>query len=143
MWKTQFGEIVQSILDGMGQLVLMSMSWWIAIPNPDLANMTAMQTISEYTFEIQLLLLTASIIFVAAKVANARRHARADATEESFRILMRTVFSAGVFAAVIAALTRAGDAFANWVISETSHDNPRQVAENLLSLAPTAPPPRG
>ncbi|MCX5042500.1 hypothetical protein OG921_04850 [Aldersonia sp. NBC_00410] len=134
VWDSSFGKIVQSLMSGLGQMIMLSMSWWIMLPSPDLQNMTALQAISEYTFQIQLILLTVSIIFVAFRLANARRHALLDESEEAYRGLVRTVLSSTLAAVLIATLTKVGDGFATWVVMETSGQNPMKLVATMLSL---------
>ncbi|OZF42488.1 hypothetical protein [Rhodococcus sp. 14-1411-2a] len=134
MWESQFGEIVQSILTGMAQVLTMAMTWWIKIPNPDLQNFTPLQTISEYTGWIQLALLVATIIFLALRLAAARRHALLNEAEETYKALSRTVIAATMFSVVVAAGTRAGDAFSDWLITDTSNRDPVGMVDSMLSI---------
>lgn len=135
MWDSQFGDIVKSFLEAMAQVLTMAMTWWIKLPNPDLANSTPLQAITEYTGWIQLALLTASVIFMAIKLAAAKRHALLNEAEETYKALARTVFATTMFASIIALATLAGDRFAEWIVDDTSNKDPIGMVNSMLAVS--------
>lgn len=135
MWDSQFGDIVKSFLEAMAQVLTMAMTWWIKLPNPALANSTPLQAITEYTGWIQLALLTASVIFMAIKLAAAKRHALLNEAEETYKALARTVFATTMFASIIALATLAGDRFAEWIVDDTSNKDPIGMVNSMLAVS--------
>ncbi|KZM75480.1 hypothetical protein AWN90_19050 [Nocardia terpenica] len=116
-----FHSIADSMAGGFGRLLEWSMSWWVRLPSPDLTQMSALQSVRDHTTGLQVLLMTAAIMFTAARLALARRGALAGEVQESFMAFARAVFASWMFAAVITAATKAGDAFSDWVISDATH----------------------
>lgn len=118
-------DLADTMLDGFASGLRLAMTWWTTIPAPELAGAqgepgAALSAIRDYTSGLQVVLLTAGIMFAAARLALAKRGGVAGEAQESFLMLARAVFASMTFAAVIAAGTRAGDAFAQWVIFDSS-----------------------
>ncbi|MFC9999616.1 hypothetical protein [Nocardia sp. NPDC127526] len=136
MWDSTFGKAVDSILSGLGQVLVMSMTFWMKIPNEKIADSPGLfAKIRDYTFYIQIYLLMASIIYCATKLAMARRSAAAEHAEESFWVLVRTVVAAGGFSAVIVAATKASDGFSSWVISEVTDGEKQNIGELMVKTS--------
>jgi hypothetical protein len=109
------------LVEGFAKATRMVLSWWTDFPSPELTTAgggpgTVLADIRGYTTELQVLLLTAGILFAAARLALAKRGGVAGEAQETFVMLVRAVFASMLFAAVITAGTRAGDEFSNWVI---------------------------
>ncbi|MEU3010126.1 hypothetical protein [Nocardia asteroides] len=104
------------------------MAWWTTFPSPELATAAGrpapvLAQIREYTSGLQVVLLTAGIMFAAARLALAKRGAVAGEAQESFLMLARAIFGALTFGALITVATTAGDEFSAWVIFDvTDHD---------------------
>lgn len=90
--------------------------------------------IREYTSGLQVLLLTCGIIFAAARLALAKRGGVAGEAQESFLMLARAVFASMAFAAIITAGTRAGDAFAEWVLFDASRGDAHNIVAALAEF---------
>ncbi|MFF7941617.1 hypothetical protein ACFZC5_18040 [Nocardia gamkensis] len=73
-------------------------------------------------------------MFAAARLALAKRGGVAGEAQESFLMLARAVFSSMAFAAVITAGTRAGDAFADWVLFDASRGDFDGVVDRLTAF---------
>lgn len=134
-----FEDFTNMLLDAFAQLLRMAMSWWIDLPAPELTGPggepgSALSVIGDYTSGLQVLLLTAGIMFAAARLALAQRGGVAGEAQESFLMLARAVFASMTFAAVIAAGTRAGDGFAHWVLFDASDGAWAGVVDRLTDF---------
>ncbi|MBF6339746.1 hypothetical protein IU450_28225 [Nocardia abscessus] len=118
-------DLAGTLMDAFTRLLRMAMTWWTDLPSPQLTTAgeepgAALSAIRDYSSGLQVLLLTTGIMFAAARLALAKRGGVAGEAQESFLMLARAVFASMAFAAVITAGTRAGDAFADWVILDAS-----------------------
>ncbi|WP_249643918.1 hypothetical protein [Nocardia sputi] len=114
-------KLAGEFVEGFAQVARVVLTWWTAFPSPELTTAgggpgTVLADIRGYTTELQVLLLTAGVLFAAARLALAKRGGVAGEAQETFVMLVRAVFASMLFAAVITAGTRAGDEFSNWVI---------------------------
>ena len=134
-----FRAIADSMAGGFGRLLEWSMSWWVRLPSPDLTQMSALQSVRDHTTGLQVLLMTGAIMFTAARLALARRGALAGEVQETFLAFARAVFASWMFAAVITAATRAGDAFSDWVIGDATHGQATAMLTRMLDHAAFAP----
>ncbi|MEV4237077.1 hypothetical protein AB0J47_18085 [Nocardia sp. NPDC049737] len=121
---------------GFGDLLRFVMTWWTALPSPQLTDNqggpgTTLSGIREYTSGLQVLLLTCGIIFAAARLALAKRGGVAGEAQESFLMLARAIFASMAFAAIITAGTRAGDGFAEWVLFDASRGDAHNIVAAL------------
>jgi hypothetical protein len=128
----EFGE-------SFGALLRLVVTWWTAVPSPQLTDNhgglgPALASIREYTTGLQVLLLTAGIMFAAARLALAKRGGMAGEAQESFLMLARAVFASMTFAAVIAAGTRAGDTFSEWVLFDASRGDAHNIVAELVEF---------
>ncbi|MEV0027920.1 hypothetical protein [Nocardia sp. NPDC050793] len=117
----------------------MVITWWTDLPAPELTDPggepgPALSAIRDYTSSLQVVFLTTGIMFAAARLALAKRGGLAGEAQESFLMLARAVIASMSFAAVIAAGTRAGDAFANWVIFDASSGDWAGVVNRLTDF---------
>ncbi|MGO4613032.1 hypothetical protein AB4305_03650 [Nocardia sp. 2YAB30] len=134
-----FEDMVAALGEGFGKLLRFLMTWWTALPSPQLANNEgglgpALSGIRDYTSGLQVLLLTAGILFAAARLALAKRGGVAGEAQESFLMLARAVFASMTFAAVITGGTRAGDAFAEWVLFDASRGDMHTIVAELVEF---------
>ncbi|SUE28922.1 hypothetical membrane protein [Nocardia farcinica] len=132
-------DITDALLDGFSTTLRMAITWWTDLPSPELAAAggepgPALAAIREYSGGLQVLLLTTGIMFAAARLALAKRGGLAGEAQESFLMLARAVFASMAFAAVITVGTRAGDAFANWVIFDASRGDWNGAVERLTTF---------
>ncbi|MBY8858607.1 hypothetical protein K7711_19165 [Nocardia sp. CA2R105] len=140
--SSAFDSFVQSLIKGMGILLRYDLTWWTDLPSPTLAAPTgepgpALASIRGYTSGLQVLLLTAGIMFAAARLALAKRGGVAGEAQEAFLMFARAVFASMTFAAVVTVGTRAGDAFSNWVIFDATRGDSNNAAELLNGISQT------
>ncbi|MEV0109229.1 hypothetical protein AB0H42_23205 [Nocardia sp. NPDC050799] len=114
-------KLAGEFVEGFAQIARVVLTWWTVFPSPELTTAgggpgPVLADIRGYTTELQVLLLTAGILFAAARLGLAKRGGVAGEAQETFVMLVRAVFASMLFAAVITAGTRAGDEFSNWVI---------------------------
>ncbi len=135
-WDSTFGSVVNSLLDGLGQAIVMSLVWWTKLPNEKIADQGALfQRINDYTYQAQILLLIASVILTGARLAEARRGAAMSEAAESFRMFARVVFSSWMLSAVIVAGTQVSDRFSAWLIDDATNGNARNMAELMVKTS--------
>ncbi|MBY8862038.1 hypothetical protein K7711_36565 [Nocardia sp. CA2R105] len=137
---SEFDKFVQSLIDGLGSVLRWDLSWWTNLPSPELASASGepgpvLTAIQSYTGQLQVVLLTAGIMFAAARLALAKRGGLAGEAQESFLVFARAVFASMTFASVVTIGTRAGDAFSSWVIFDASRGDANQFAEMLTKGA--------
>ncbi|WP_433678334.1 hypothetical protein [Nocardia sp. CA-119907] len=132
-------DFATTLVDGFTKTLRIAMTWWTTIPSPQLTGAggepgTALSGIRDYSSGLQVLLLTTGIMFAAARLALAKRGGVAGEAQESFLMLARAVFASMSFAAVVTAGTRAGDAFANWVLFDASQGDLDGVVGRLTEF---------
>lgn len=127
------GAVRDSVIDGVAadlveslvSALRMVMAWWTTFPSPELSTVSGrpapvLAQIREYTSGLQVVLLTAGIMFAGARLALAKRGAVAGEAQESFLMLARAIFGALTFGALITVATTAGDEFADWVVFDAA-----------------------
>ncbi|MEU7765054.1 hypothetical protein AB0B25_08020 [Nocardia sp. NPDC049190] len=132
-------DFADTLLEGLTNALRIAMTWWTTIPSPQLTGAggepgEALSSIREYSGGLQVLFLTTGIMFAAARLALAKRGGVAGEAQESFLMLARAVFASMAFAVVIAAGTRAGDSFANWVLFDASRGDLDGVVDRLIGF---------
>ncbi|MEV0759424.1 hypothetical protein AB0I43_04210, partial [Nocardia sp. NPDC050435] len=128
--------MVDRLVAGLADALQWTLTWWLDIPSPTLATPsgepgTLMASIRDYTSGLQVLLLTAGIMFAAARLALAKRGGLAGEAQESFMTFAKAVFASAMFAGVVAAGTRAGDEFSNWVLYDVTEADAPGVITRL------------
>ncbi len=135
-WDTAFGSMVDSLLHGLGQALMVALVWWTRIPNSKLLDQQDLwQHISAYTSDLQVYLLAASVMVGTVRIAIARHHAHAEESAEMGRVLARSVFAVWTAGGVVFAAARAGDAFSDWVISGATHGDAKAMTEFLVDTS--------
>ncbi|MEV0764813.1 hypothetical protein, partial [Nocardia sp. NPDC050435] len=137
--NSAFDKLVDAFVDGAADILQWALTWWLDIPSPTLATPsgepgTLMSSIRDYTSGLQILLLTAGIMFAAARLALAKRGGLAGEAQESFMTFAKAVFASAMFAGVVAAGTRAGDEFSNWVLSDATEADAPGVITRLAGF---------
>ncbi|WP_157171121.1 hypothetical protein [Nocardia araoensis] len=132
-------DLTSQLGESFGALLRFVMTWWTALPSPQLADERgglgpALSGIREYTSGLQVLLLTCGIIFAAARLALAKRGGVAGEAQETFLMLARAVFASMAFAAIITTGTRAGDAFAEWVLFDASRGDAYEIVAEVAEF---------
>ncbi len=132
-------DLTSQLGESFGKLLRFVMTWWTALPSPQLADSRgglgpALAGIRDYTSGLQVLLLTCGIIFAAARLALAKRGGVAGEAQESFLMLARAVFTSMAFAAIVTTGTRAGDAFAEWVLFDASRGDAHNIVAGIAEF---------
>ncbi|MEV6071818.1 hypothetical protein AB0L82_35215 [Nocardia sp. NPDC052001] len=132
-WDTTFGKAVDSLLKGMGDAMILGLTWWTKIPtSTSVSNTDLFTAIRRYTFQLQIFFLSASLIVCAIRLAMAHRSAAAEQATESFRVLARAVFASAMFSTVLTLGTQASDAFSDWLIDAASNHDAKGLAEAMM-----------
>ncbi|WP_157184042.1 hypothetical protein [Nocardia takedensis] len=123
--NSAYDKLVDVVLEGFARTVRIGMAWWTNLPSPQLSDGTSgpgpvLSAVREYSGGLQVLFLTAGIMFAAARLALAKRGGVAGEAQESFLMLGRASFLSMAIAVLVTTGTRAGDNFSNWVIFEAS-----------------------
>lgn len=135
-WDSTFGKVVDSLMNGLGEAIILALTFWMKVPNEAASDSGSLFTkINDYTYQVQILLLIASVILTGARLAEARRGAAVSEAAESFRMFARVVFSSWMLGAVIVAGTQASDRFAEWIISDATNGNAKDMAELMVKTS--------
>ncbi|MEU4315384.1 hypothetical protein [Nocardia sp. NPDC024068] len=135
-WDSTFGKVVDSLMNGLGEAIILALTFWMKVPNEVASDSGSLFTkINDYTYQVQILLLMASIIITGLRLAEARRGGAMDEAAESFRMFTRVVFSSWMLGAVIVAGTQASDRFAEWIIQDATDGNAKNMAELMVKTS--------
>ncbi|MFD6159336.1 hypothetical protein ACFWF7_28910 [Nocardia sp. NPDC060256] len=135
-WDSTFGKVVDSLMNGLGEAIILALTFWMKVPNEAASDSGSLFTkINEYTYQAQILLLIASVILSGARLAEARRGATMNEAAESFRMFARVVFSSWMLGAVIVAGTQASDRFSEWIINDSTNGNAKDLAELMVKTS--------
>ncbi|MEV0707170.1 MULTISPECIES: hypothetical protein [Nocardia] len=135
-WDSTFGKVVDSLMKGLGEAIILALTFWMKVPNEAASDNGSLFTkINDYTYQIQILLLIASVILTGARLAEARRGAAVSEAAESFRMFARVVFSSWMLGAIIVAGTQASDRFSEWVITDATNGNAKDLAELMVKTS--------
>ncbi|MET9490028.1 hypothetical protein [Nocardia sp. NPDC006630] len=132
-WDTSFGKVVNSLLTGLGEALVISLTWWTKIPTSNVVSQSDLfGEIRAYTFQLQILCLAGSMIMCAIRLAMAHRSGAAAEATETFRVLARSVFASAIFSTVLVLGTQAGDAFSDWVINAATNNDAKGTLEAIV-----------
>ncbi|QLY29112.1 hypothetical protein [Nocardia huaxiensis] len=135
-WDSTFGKVVDSLMSGLGEALILALTFWMKVPNERVSDTGTLFTkINDYTYQAQILLLMVSVILTGAKLAEARRGAAVSEATESFRMFARVIFSSWMLGAVIVAGTQASDKFSEWVINDSTNGEAQNLAELMVKTA--------
>jgi len=135
-WDSTFGKVVDSLMNGLGEALIMALTFWMKVPNERLSNGGQLfEKINDYTYQAQILLLIVSIILSGVRLAEARRGAVLAEAAESFRMFARVIFSSWMLGAVIVAGTQASDRFSAWVIQDATNGQAKNIAELMVKTS--------
>ncbi|WP_405165414.1 conjugal transfer protein TraG N-terminal domain-containing protein [Nocardia sp. NBC_01499] len=135
-WDSTFGKVVDSLMNGLGEAIILALTFWMKVPNEAASDGGSLFTkINDYTYQAQILLLIASVILSGARLAEARRGATINEAAESFRMFARVVFSSWMLGAVIVAGTQASDRFSEWIINDSTNGNAKDLAELMVKTS--------
>lgn len=135
-WDSTFGKVVDSLMNGLGQAIALSLVFWTKVPNERITDSGALfSKINDYTYQAQILLLIASVILSGARLAEAKRGAAMSEAAESFRMFARVIFASWMLGAVIVAGTQVSDRFSSWLIDDATHGNAKNIAELMVKTS--------
>ncbi|WP_067722698.1 hypothetical protein, partial [Nocardia yamanashiensis] len=135
-WDSTFGKVVDSLMSGLGEALILALTFWMKVPNERISDTGALFTkINDYTYQAQILLLMVSVIISGARLAEARRGAAVSEAAESFRMFARVIFSSWMLGAVVVAGTQASDKFSEWVINDATDGNAKDLAELMVKTS--------
>ncbi|WP_280468159.1 hypothetical protein [Nocardia cyriacigeorgica] len=135
-WDSTFGKVVDSLMNGLGEAIILALTFWMKVPNEAVSDSGSLFTkINDYTYQVQILLLIASVMISGLRLAEARRGAVMNEAAESFRMFARVVFSSWMLGAVIVAGTIASDRFAEWIITDSTNGNAKNLAELMVKTS--------
>ncbi|MEV0766519.1 hypothetical protein [Nocardia sp. NPDC050435] len=135
-WDTTFGQAVDSLVKGLGQALILSLTFWLKLPNETLADSGSLfAQVKDYLYEPQVYLLMASVIACGVRLAVAHRQAAAEEAEESFKVLMRAAATTAALSVVLVAATSASDEFSAWVINDSTGGNAQGVMESMINVS--------
>ncbi|MEV6768954.1 hypothetical protein AB0N05_10050 [Nocardia sp. NPDC051030] len=135
-WDSTFGKVVDSLMNGLGEALILALTFWMKVPNERVSDSGALFTkINDYTYQAQILLLMVSVILSGMRLAQARRGAAVSEATESFRMFARVIFSSWMLGAVIVAATQASDKFSEWIINDSTDGNAKNLAELMVKTS--------
>ncbi|MFE3192866.1 hypothetical protein ACFXHA_27915 [Nocardia sp. NPDC059240] len=135
-WDSTFGKVVDSLMNGLGEALILALTFWMKLPNDRVSDAGTLFTkINDYTYQAQIILLMASVILTGFRLAKARRGAAVDQATDSFWMFARVVFSSWMLGAVIVAATQASDKFSEWVINDSTNGNAKNMAELMVKTS--------
>ncbi|MBF6314048.1 hypothetical protein CRM89_10885 [Nocardia sp. FDAARGOS_372] len=137
LWDTTMGEVTAILLDGLGDVLEISVAWTYLPNDTILAGSdpnapTLWMRVDDYTRQLQVWLLAISIAISAARIGIARAHLAAEHAHEAFQMMARTAASSWVAGAAILAGARMSDGFTSWLIADVTDGNARGATELLL-----------
>ncbi|GAB0102890.1 hypothetical protein JMUB6875_18610 [Nocardia sp. JMUB6875] len=132
-WDSTFGKVVDSLMNGLGEALILALTFWMKLPNDRVSDAGTLFTkINDYTYQAQIILLMTSVILTGFRLAQARRGAAVNEATDSFRMFARVVFSSWMLGAVIVAATQASDKFSEWIIDDSTNGNAKNMAELMV-----------
>ncbi|MEU8898308.1 hypothetical protein [Nocardia sp. NPDC048505] len=135
-WDSTFGKVVDSLMNGLGEALILALTFWMKVPNEAASDGGSLFTkINDYTYQIQIMLLIASVIISGGRLAAARRGGVSGEAEEGFRMFARVVFSSWMLGAIIVAGTQASDRFSEWIINDSTNGNAKDLAELMVKTS--------
>ena len=119
-WDDPVGKLAKAVMEGNIAAFSAVMTFWMSVPIPGLTGGEAMQGIRNLTWEIQLVGFALGMIIAASRLAIARQQAVAEGADETAKMLVRTIFSAGLLPTLVIIFHQIGDVFSTWVLQQAS-----------------------
>ncbi|WP_020109703.1 hypothetical protein [Nocardia sp. 348MFTsu5.1] len=130
-----FRSMTESLVNGFSKMIQQSLTWFIQLPTPQAQQWEPVQDIQEWTLQIQLIGLTASIIVGGIRLQLAKRQAVYAEGEELFFSLQRAVFGAWMFGGIMIGLTAGVDRISTKILDlSLNGDSPVEAAENMFNV---------
>lgn len=113
----------QAAMLAAGELLKMLLGWWLLIPSPALQDTAGLyEKVNGYTRDLQLVLLTASLMMVALRISLARRGMIEGTVYETTGSFIKIILASAVWVPLIMMLMHAGDVFSAQIIGEGAQD---------------------
>lgn len=113
----------QAAMSAAGELLKLLLGWWLLIPSPALQDTAGLyEKVNGYTRDLQLVLLTASLMMVALRVSLARRGMIEGTVYETTGSFIKIILASAVWVPLIMMLMHAGDVFSAQIIGEGAQD---------------------
>lgn len=111
-----FKGVAMTLLHGWEKVIKYGLTWFTIIDSPDYRSDPVIQSIQSATYQIQLYGLTLSLLIGSLMLIRARRQSVMQNVEESFMSMVKAVFGAWMFGAVLHSATIASDKLADvWI----------------------------
>jgi type IV secretion system protein TrbL len=131
-----FTSMTESLLNGFSKMIQQSLTWFIELPTPQAQQWDPVHKIQQWTVQIQLIGLVASIIAGAIRLQMAKRQAVYSEGEELFHSLQRAVFGAWMFGGVMIGLTAGVDRISTKILDLAATDGtPAEMAKNMFNTS--------
>lgn len=127
-----FGKIVDSSREALSQAFAWAITFWTELPTNVFGSTDLGAQVSSHLDNIMWYALTASLMVSAIRLTQARM--QGDGSEELFMVHLRVVIANSALAAFIAAGAEAGDAFSDWILSESAGADGKGAIEKLLAV---------
>lgn len=127
-----FGKIVQSAQEALAQAFEWSITFWLKLPTNLFGSTELAERVTSHLNSVLWYALTASLMVAAVRLTQARM--QGDGSEELFMLHLRVVIANSSLAAFIAAAARAGDAFSDWILTESAGPDGPEAVKNLLAV---------
>ncbi|MFJ6099342.1 hypothetical protein [Williamsia muralis] len=131
-----FKSMTESLVNGFSKMIQQSLTWFIQLPTPAANQWDPVQKIQQWTVQIQLLGLAASIVAGGIRLQLAKRQAVYAEGEELFFSLQRAVFGAWMFGGIMIGLTAGVDKISTKILELSVTDGtPVEAAKNMFDVA--------
>ncbi|MDV7136891.1 MULTISPECIES: hypothetical protein [Actinomycetes] len=131
-----FKSMTESLVNGFSKMIQQSLTWFIQLPTPAANQWDPVQEIQQWTVQIQLLGLAASIVAGGIRLQLAKRQAVYAEGEELFFSLQRAVFGAWMFGGIMIGLTAGVDKISTKILELSVTDGtPVEAAKNMFDVA--------
>lgn len=131
-----FKSMTESLVNGFSKMIQQSLTWFIQLPTPAASQWDPVQKIQQWTVQIQLLGLAASIVAGGIRLQLAKRQAVYAEGEELFFSLQRAVFGAWMFGGIMIGLTAGVDKISTKILELSVTDGtPVEAAKNMFDVA--------
>jgi hypothetical protein len=129
--------IASAIQSGVAWIVSDSVSWWVQLPSPDLAGEPAVTALQQWMLPVTAAVAVFGMLVAAAKMALTRR-ANPLADIGSGLVTIAATSAVGVVLPTL--LLRAGDAWSDWVLNESTGGQFGARLTRMLSMTGVSAP---
>ncbi len=134
-----FDRFTDSVLQAYQTMLGWALAWWIKLPTPalDSSNSELMSDIHDHVVEIQVIGLTVSVMFFAARMAWNRKQGLVDDAEDGFKLIFRASLATSFIPLALTVGGQISDRLSDWMVSEAigAHSGgDGQIIKNFLHL---------